>query len=244
MPGRCSPTSTVSSSASAPARTCKRTSSSSGTATPTSSRVTPPRWTSCSKTLASQMAAMRELLGSMTPEQRAKLAELSEAVLEAHPGLSSELKRLASNLAGGALAEGASSAGNPTGVVLPPGLIGASGLPGPFGTEATSFVGQVTDLGQLEAAPLRGAQSRSARRGGHRTCARAARRRGRTVARDPRPPRPRATPGRPRGTEGGPLAPDPAGPAPDRRASAQRALHQACPLQGRPARSRAAGAGA
>ena len=113
------------------------------------------------ETLASQMAAMRELLGSMTPEQRAKLAELSEAVLEAHPGLSSELERLASNLAGGALAEGASSAGNPTGVVLPPGLIGASGLPGPFGTEATSFVGQVTDLGQLEqllsAAPNPGA---------------------------------------------------------------------------------------
>ena len=50
--------------------------------------------------LARQMAAARELLDSLTPEQRAKLAELSEALLEDELDLRMELERLAASLAG------------------------------------------------------------------------------------------------------------------------------------------------
>ncbi len=54
--------------------------------------------------LSAQMARSRALLDAMTPEQRARLAELSEAVLEGDAGLELELGRLAANLAGTPLA--------------------------------------------------------------------------------------------------------------------------------------------
>lgn len=50
--------------------------------------------------LSRQMAMARELMASMTPEQRAKLAELSEALWEGDALMELELARLASNLAG------------------------------------------------------------------------------------------------------------------------------------------------
>ena len=51
------------------------------------------------ESLARQLAAARELLDSLTPEQRAKLAELSEALLEDELDLRMELERLAASLA-------------------------------------------------------------------------------------------------------------------------------------------------
>ncbi len=51
------------------------------------------------ESLARQLAAARELLESLTPEQRAKLSELSEALLEGDADLRMELERLAAALA-------------------------------------------------------------------------------------------------------------------------------------------------
>ena len=83
------------------------------------------------ESLARQLAAARELLESLSPEQRAKLAELSEALLEDDLDLRMELERLAASL--------------------------ASGSPGdqlfnlPFGLgPASSVASQLSDLGGLE----------------------------------------------------------------------------------------------
>lgn len=81
--------------------------------------------------LARQMAAARELLDSMTPEQRAKLAELSEALLEDELDLQMELERLAASLAGASPGDQLFS--------LPFGLGPASSLPS-----------QLSDLAGLE----------------------------------------------------------------------------------------------
>ncbi len=83
------------------------------------------------ESLARQLAAARELLDSLTPEQRAKLAELSEAMLQDELDLQMELERLAASLAG------ASAADQMLG--LPFGL-------GPAGSVAS----QLSDLGGLE----------------------------------------------------------------------------------------------
>jgi uncharacterized protein with von Willebrand factor type A (vWA) domain len=81
--------------------------------------------------LARQMATARALLESMTPEQRAKLAELSEALLEDDLDMRMELDRLAANLAGSTMA------GQLLGMTL--------------GIEpASSIMGQLTDLDRLE----------------------------------------------------------------------------------------------
>jgi uncharacterized protein with von Willebrand factor type A (vWA) domain len=82
--------------------------------------------------LARRMAAARALLGSLSPEQRAKLAELSEARLEGQAGLRMELERLM-----GHLGEGAPDGNELLG--LPLGL-------GP----ASPVVSDLSDLGQLE----------------------------------------------------------------------------------------------
>lgn len=79
--------------------------------------------------MARQVAAARELLESLTPEQRAKLTELSEALLESDFELRVELETLAAHLAGA------------SGPVL--------GMP--LGLEpATALFGQLSDLGDLE----------------------------------------------------------------------------------------------
>lgn len=84
------------------------------------------------ESLAQQLAAARQLLDSLTPEQRAKLAELSEALLQDDPDLQMELQRLAASLAGG-------SPGDELGLGLPFGL-------GP----PSSVAGQLADLEGLE----------------------------------------------------------------------------------------------
>jgi uncharacterized protein with von Willebrand factor type A (vWA) domain len=83
------------------------------------------------ESLARQLAAARELLESLTPEQRAKLAELSEALLEDDLDLRTELERLAASLAGAV--PGSELFGLPLGL-------------GP----ASSLAGQLSDLGGLE----------------------------------------------------------------------------------------------
>jgi uncharacterized protein with von Willebrand factor type A (vWA) domain len=83
------------------------------------------------ESLARQLDAARQLLESLTPEQRAKLAELSEALLEDDLDLRMELERLAASLAG-------SSPGDQL-FSLPFGL-------GP----ASSVASQLSDLGGLE----------------------------------------------------------------------------------------------
>lgn len=80
--------------------------------------------------IAEELAAARALLESMSPEQRAKLAELSEALLE-DERFRAELERLAGNLAG------STSEGQVFGLSL--------GL-GPSG----SVLSQLSDLGHLE----------------------------------------------------------------------------------------------
>ena len=80
--------------------------------------------------IAQQLAATRALFESMTPAQRAKLAELSEALLEDEL-LRAELERLSANMAGASMDD--------NGLALSLGL-------GPAG----SVLGQVSDLGQLE----------------------------------------------------------------------------------------------
>jgi uncharacterized protein with von Willebrand factor type A (vWA) domain len=81
--------------------------------------------------LARQMAAARALLGSLTPEQRAKLAELSEALLEDDVALRVELEKLLGHLEG--------TSGDDDLLGLPFGL-------GP----ASTVVSQLSDLEQLE----------------------------------------------------------------------------------------------
>ncbi len=83
------------------------------------------------ESLAHQLAAARELLQSLTPEQRAKLAELSEALLEDDLDLRMELEKLAASLA--SASQGSELFGLPFGL-------------GP----ASSLAGQVSDLGGLE----------------------------------------------------------------------------------------------
>jgi uncharacterized protein with von Willebrand factor type A (vWA) domain len=81
--------------------------------------------------LARQMAAARALLGSLSPEQRAKLAELSEALLEGDVALRVELEKLAGHLEGG------------------PGDEDLLGLPFSLGP-ANTVAGELADLDQLE----------------------------------------------------------------------------------------------
>jgi uncharacterized protein with von Willebrand factor type A (vWA) domain len=81
--------------------------------------------------LARQMAAARTLLGSLSPEQRANLAELSEVLLEDEAGLRMELERLLGHL------ERAEGDDEFLGLAL--------GL-GPAG----AVVNELADLGQLE----------------------------------------------------------------------------------------------
>ena len=81
--------------------------------------------------MARQVAAARELLESLTPEQRAKLMELSEALLEGDLELRMELESLAAHLA-------AASAGSP--------FLGM-----PLSLEpAGALIGQLSDLSDLE----------------------------------------------------------------------------------------------
>jgi uncharacterized protein with von Willebrand factor type A (vWA) domain len=81
--------------------------------------------------LARQMAAARALLGSLSPEQRAKLAELSEALLEGDAALRTELEKLLGHLEG-----------EPTDEDL-------LGLPFSLGP-ANTAAGELSDLDQLE----------------------------------------------------------------------------------------------
>ncbi len=91
--------------------------------------------------LAAQMAAAQAMLGAMTPSQRAKLAELSEAMLEADGDMRFELARLAANLPSTGM-----------GQFLELGL--ASGP----GSEVVSAMSDLSDLEQLLAgAPSPGA---------------------------------------------------------------------------------------
>jgi len=83
-----------------------------------------------------QLAAARALLESLSAEQRAKLAELSEALLQGDELFRSELERLASNLGPGTSAAW-------------PGQDSAFGLSLGVGP-ASEVVGQLGDLGQLE----------------------------------------------------------------------------------------------
>lgn len=83
------------------------------------------------QSLANQAAAARALMESLSPEQRAKLDELSEALLESDEGLLTEIGRLAAHL------------GTATAMNDFPGL--AMGL-GP----ASSPVSDLSDLAQLE----------------------------------------------------------------------------------------------
>jgi uncharacterized protein with von Willebrand factor type A (vWA) domain len=81
--------------------------------------------------MARQIAAARELLESLTPEQRAKLMELSEALLEGDLELQMGLEALAAHLA-------SASAGNPF-------------LDMPFSLEpAGAVISQLSDLNDLE----------------------------------------------------------------------------------------------
>jgi uncharacterized protein with von Willebrand factor type A (vWA) domain len=81
--------------------------------------------------MARQVAAARELLESLTPEQRAKLMELSEALLEGDLELQMELESLAAHLA-------SASAGSP--------FLGM-----PLSLEpAGALISQLTDLSDLE----------------------------------------------------------------------------------------------
>jgi uncharacterized protein with von Willebrand factor type A (vWA) domain len=81
--------------------------------------------------MARQIAAARELLESLTPEQRAKLMELSEALLEGDLELQMELEALAAHLA-------SASAGNPL-------------LDMPFSLEpAGALISQLSDLSDLD----------------------------------------------------------------------------------------------
>ena len=80
--------------------------------------------------LARQLAATQALLGSLSPQQRAKLAELSEALLEDEAGLRMELERLLDHLEG---------------------TPGDDFLGLPFGLgPASAVVSQLSDLEQLE----------------------------------------------------------------------------------------------
>ncbi len=81
--------------------------------------------------LARQMATARALLGSLSPEQRAKLAELSEALLDGDAALRTELEKLLGHLEA-----------EPTDEDL-------LGLPFSLGP-ASSVAGQLSDLDQLE----------------------------------------------------------------------------------------------
>jgi uncharacterized protein with von Willebrand factor type A (vWA) domain len=81
--------------------------------------------------MARQVAAARELLESLTPEQRAKLMELSEALLEGDLELRMELEALAAHLA--RASEGSPFLGMP--LSLEP---------------ASALMGQLSDLGDLE----------------------------------------------------------------------------------------------
>jgi uncharacterized protein with von Willebrand factor type A (vWA) domain len=83
------------------------------------------------QSLANQVAAARALMESLSPEQRAKLDELSEALFESDEGLLTEIGRLAAHL------------GTTTAMSDFPDL--AMGL-GP----ASSAVSDLSDLGQLE----------------------------------------------------------------------------------------------
>lgn len=85
------------------------------------------------ETLAQRMAQAQALLDALSPEQRAKLAELSEALLETDASLRRQLQRLAANLAG--------PPSGSSGQVL--------GLPLGFVTEG-SAAGDLADLRQLE----------------------------------------------------------------------------------------------
>ncbi len=81
--------------------------------------------------MARQVAAARELLESLTPEQRAKLMELSEALLEGDLELQMELESLAAHLA-------SASAGSP--------FLGM-----PLSLEpAGALISQLSDLSDLE----------------------------------------------------------------------------------------------
>ena len=110
-------------------------------------------------TLAHQMVAVRQLLESMTPQQRAKLAELSEAILdELGPGLQAEIERLGANLA--ASSPGGEALGLPA--EIDPGGLLASGLFLPdVGPGLSTLAGEAGDLLRLEqllsAAPSPGA---------------------------------------------------------------------------------------
>ena len=81
--------------------------------------------------MARQVAAARELLESLTPEQRAKLMELSEVLLEGDLELRMELEALAAHLA--RASEGSPFLGMP--LSLEP---------------ASALMGQLSDLGDLE----------------------------------------------------------------------------------------------
>lgn len=85
------------------------------------------------ETMARQLAAGRELVEQMTPEQRAKLAELMEAMLEGNPALAGELGQLAAHL--GAMT----------------GLMGELGGMALGFAPAGSVLGDLADLAQLEA---------------------------------------------------------------------------------------------
>jgi uncharacterized protein with von Willebrand factor type A (vWA) domain len=84
------------------------------------------------ESMARQLSAGRALLEQMTPEQRAKLAELTEALLEGDPALTGELGRLTAHL-------GAMALQNALGDMV----LGVS--------PAGSLLGDVADLAQLEA---------------------------------------------------------------------------------------------
>jgi uncharacterized protein with von Willebrand factor type A (vWA) domain len=84
------------------------------------------------ESMARQLSAGRALLEQTTPEQRAKLAELTEALLEGDPALTGELGRLTAHL-------GAMALQNALGDMV----LGVS--------PAGSLLGDVADLAQLEA---------------------------------------------------------------------------------------------
>ena len=168
------------------------------------------------ESLASQLAAARELLESLTPEQRAKLAELSEALLEDDLELRMELERLAASLA--SAAPGSELFGLPLGL-------------GPGSTLAS----QLSDLGGLEqllgGAPSPGALAevdieRGSRAVGRGGCPLAG------SSRQPGSSAARLGIGR---TKGRPPSLNPARAAPDRGPGTFRPLHEACPVPRRPA---------
>lgn len=83
--------------------------------------------------LAQRMAQAEALMDALSAEQRAKLAELSEALLEGDDSLRRELERLAFNLAGPPTSVTGEMLGLPLGLVAP-----------------GSRAGDLADLGQLE----------------------------------------------------------------------------------------------